>query len=63
MCVYFSFYHQRIRRGITSNGVDDPLTDADLRSQKTIIGGLRNIWKNLNIVGEEDCEVPDIGIF
>jgi len=49
-------------KGVTSNGVDDPLTEADLQSQKLIIGGLTNIWKGLHIVGEEDCEIPTIDL-
>jgi len=51
-----------IIKGVTSSGVDDPLTEADLQSQKLIIGGLRNVWKGLHIIGEEDCEVPDIDL-
>jgi 3'-phosphoadenosine 5'-phosphosulfate (PAPS) 3'-phosphatase len=39
-------------------GVDDPMTQADLASQKLIISGLWSVYPSLNIVGEE--ETPDL---
>lgn len=46
-------------KGKTLTGLDDPLTEADLRAQQLIIRGLRNVWgEELSIIGEEDCEIP-----
>ena len=39
-------------------GVDDPMTQADLASQKLIISGLWSVYPSLQIVGEE--ETPDL---
>ena len=37
-----------------SDGVDDPMTQADEASQKLIIAGLWSVYPGLSIVGEED---------
>ncbi|KAN0035228.1 hypothetical protein ACTA71_004489 [Dictyostelium dimigraforme] len=46
--------------GIEMKSIDDPMTKADLLSQQHIIGSLRTIWKDIQIVGEEQCEIPII---
>eukprot|EP01132_Coremiostelium_polycephalum_P002935 gene2935-3659_t len=38
------------------------MTKADLLSQQHIIGGLKNRWENLIIVGEESCEIPQSNV-
>jgi len=60
--VHASGHLNTLIKGVTSGGVDDPVTEADLQSQKIIIGGLRNVWADLHIVGEENCEVPNIDL-
>jgi len=47
-----------VLKGFTANGVEDPLTNADLHSQQFIISNIRTVWPSIPIVAEEDCEVP-----
>jgi len=42
---------------VKEKGVDDPMTQADLFAQETIVGGLLNRWPSLKIIGEEDAMV------
>ncbi len=40
--------------GTVQKGVDDPMTKADLESQRLIVGGLWSVFPGLAVVGEED---------
>ncbi len=44
--------------GTIQKGVDDPMTVADLESQRLIVGGLWSVYPGLAVVGEEDT--PDV---
>jgi len=43
---------------VNYKAVDDPLTAADLNSQRIIVGGLRAVWHDLSIIAEENIESP-----
>ncbi|EGG13653.1 bisphosphate nucleotidase [Cavenderia fasciculata] len=48
--------------GVQYKAEDDPFTIADVKSQQHIIGGLLKLWKDLRIVGEENCDIPPVDV-
>jgi len=50
--------HQGKNLDITYKSKDDPVTVADFISQKIIVGGLKAVWPDLTIIGEESIETP-----
>eukprot|EP01117_Protostelium_nocturnum_P016691 TRINITY_DN6671_c0_g1_i3.p1 TRINITY_DN6671_c0_g1~~TRINITY_DN6671_c0_g1_i3.p1 ORF type:complete len:296 (-),score=110.29 TRINITY_DN6671_c0_g1_i3:79-966(-) len=48
---------------VKMKGVNDPMTDADVKAQQMIVGLLHKAFgTDLKIVGEEDCDTPPVSL-
>jgi len=53
-------------KGLTKEGINDPVTDADFKSNCVMQNGLNRIFPKLNIISEEDAsknKCPDSKLF